>query len=187
MILLMAQALKDFNKDSGIINGMNELILTLKKLLASTVALKYKAHGYHWNVETDDFPQYHDFFGKIYESLDDSIDPLAEWIRMLGDYAPFKLSRFVELSTVPETMVSSDHEDMAADLLKDHMAAVEAFKAATLAAGAAGEKGLENFLADCLTMHQKWVWQLKACVSEVAMEAQTETPEPPQSTEPSQG
>lgn len=166
---------------------MNELILTLKKLLASTVALKYKAQGYHWNVETDDFPQYHSFFGDIYSSLDATVDPLAEWIRMMGDYAPFKLSRFVELSTVPETMVSSDHEDMAADLLKDHMAAVVAFRSATIAAGQAGEKGLENFLADCLTMHQKWVWQLKACASEVAMEEESEPEEPAQSTEPSQG
>ena len=88
---------------------MNELIQTLKVLLGSTVALKYKAHGYHWNVEGDDFPQWHDKFGDIYENLDGSIDGLAEWIRMISeDYAPFKLSRFAALSTIPESDVSSD-------------------------------------------------------------------------------
>ena len=138
-----------------------DLVATLKQLLASTVALKYKAHGYHWNVEGDDFPQWHDKFGDIYESLDSKIDEMAEWIRILGDYAPFKLSRFVELSTVPETNVSADPEDMAMDLLKDHMAAVASFAAAAAAAGAVGQKGLENFLADCMTTHQKWVWQLR--------------------------
>ena len=99
---------------------MNELIQTLKTLLGSTVALKYKAHGYHWNVETDDFPQWHDKFGQIYDSLDDSIDPMAEWIRMLDvdKYAPFALSRYVELTTVPETKVSSDSLVMAQDLAK---------------------------------------------------------------------
>lgn len=144
---------------------MNELVQTLKELLASTVALKFKAQGYHWNVETDDFPQWHDKFGDIYDSLDGSIDPLAEWIRMLGDYAPFKLSRFSALSKIVETDVSSDPEMMAADLLKDHEASAAAFGAASIAAANAGQKGLENFLADCMTAHQKWAWQLRASLS----------------------
>ena len=150
---------------------MNELVQTLKELLASTVALKFKAHGYHWNVETDDFPQWHDKFGDIYESLDGSIDPLAEWIRMLGDYAPFKLSRFAALSKISETEVSSDPEMMAADLLKDHEMSVAAFGAASIAAANAGQKGLENFLADCMATHQKWAWQLRASLTNNEPEA----------------
>lgn len=147
---------------------MEECIQTLKVLLGSTVALKYKAQGYHWNCETDDFPQWHDKFGAIYDSLDDSIDPLAEWIRMLGGYAPFKLSRFVELSTIPETEVSSDPEMMAADLLKDHVASATAFGMASQKAAEMGQKGLENFLADCQAAHQKWAWQLRASTTEMA-------------------
>lgn len=156
---------------------MNELIAALKKLLANTVAMKYKAHGYHWNVEGDDFPQWHDKFGEIYESLDGSIDEMAEWIRILGDYAPFKLSRFVELSDIPESGISSDPEDMAADLLRDHMMAAAAFGAASVAAANAGQKGLENFLADCMTMHQKWVWQLRVSTKPEMEEPETEEPE----------
>lgn len=146
---------------------MNELIQTLKELLGSTVALKFKAQGYHWNCETDDFPQWHDKFGDIYESLDGAIDPLAEWIRMLGDYAPFKLSRFAALSSIAETDISSDPEEMAADLLKDHVACAAAFGAASIAAANAGQKGLENFLADCMASHQKWAWQLRASTTEM--------------------
>ena len=142
-----------------------DMIQTLKELLGSTVAIRYKAHGYHWNVETDDFPQWHDKFAEIYESLDENIDPLAEWIRMLGDYAPFKLSRFTALSSIPETDVSSDPEMMAADLLNDHKACAEKFGAASVQAGQMGQKGLENFLADCQTTHQKWIWQLSASLS----------------------
>ena len=99
---------------------MDQLIQTLKELLGSTVALRYKAHGYHWNVEGDDFQQYHELFGDIYTALDGSIDTMAEWIRMLGDYAPFKLSRFSELSNIPETNVTSDPMMMAADLKINH-------------------------------------------------------------------
>jgi starvation-inducible DNA-binding protein len=150
---------------------MEQLIQILKGLLADTVALKYKAHGYHWNVETDDFPQYHDFFEKIYEDYDDAIDPMAEWIRMLGGYAPFKLSRFNELSSIPETEVSSDHEDMSMDLYKANEIMIGKFQDAFDVATEARQQGLANFLADRLTAHQKWSWQLKATLSEVFAEA----------------
>ena len=161
---------------------MEEMINELKGLLASTIAIKFKAQGYHWNVEGDDFPQWHDKFGDIYEAVDGAIDPLAEWIRILGDYAPFKLSRLSELSTVSESLVSSDPEEMAADLLKDHIAAVAAFGSASVKAAAIGQKGLENFLADCMTTHQKYMWQLR--VSTIEDEMESETPEAPEVEEP---
>ena len=151
---------------------MEELIAKLKELLASTVALRYKAHGYHWNIEGDDFPQWHEKFEEIYESLDGSIDPLAEWIRILGDYAPFKLSRFVELSAIPETSVSSDPMSMAADLLNDHIAAAQAFGQTFVSATNLGQQGLANFLADCQAIHQKWVWQLRVSTKPEAPEAE---------------
>ena len=166
--------------------NMEEMINKLKELLATSIALKHKAQGYHWNVETDDFPQYHEFFGEIYEAVDASIDPMAEWIRMMGAYAPFKLSRLVALSTLPETDVTTDHEDMSADLLKDHKSAADAFGAASIMAASLGQKGLENFLADCQTTHQKYVWQLTAIGSEALMEASTENMEPAGSRLPEQ-
>lgn len=149
---------------------MEEMIATLKQLLASTVAMKYKAQGYHWNVEGDDFPQWHDKFAEIYEDLDGSVDTLAEWIRILGDYAPFKLSRFAELSTISEASIDSSPESMAMDLLKGHEDSVVAFGAASIKAANMGQKGLENFLADCMSSHQKWAWQLRVSTK----------PEPPE-------
>jgi starvation-inducible DNA-binding protein len=149
---------------------MEQLIQILKGLLADTVALRYKAHGYHWNVETDDFPQYHDFFEKIYTDYDSAIDPLAEWIRMLGGYAPFKLSRFNELTSLPETEVSSDHEDMSMDLYISNELMISKFQDAFDIATAARQQGLANFFADRQTAHQKWSWQLGATVSEMLAE-----------------
>lgn len=154
---------------------MSELIQLLKVLLADTVSLKYKAQGYHWNVETDDFPQFHDFFGKIYDDYDSAVDPLAEWIRMLGEYAPFKLSRFQELTTVPESLVTSDHEEMSADLLAANDMVMVKFQDAFDKATALRQQGLANFFAERQTAHQKWSWQLRATLSEVQAEAVVES------------
>ena len=131
------------------------------------MALKFKAHGYHWNVESDDFPQMHEFYGKVYENYEDSIDTFAEWIRILDAYAPFKLSRFQELTTIPDTDVTSNPEDMNADLY----ASIEIFIAKVKTVGAlantAGEYGLANFLADRQTASQKFCWQLRASLKDV--------------------
>jgi starvation-inducible DNA-binding protein len=162
---------------------MNELVDTLKRLLGDTVALKFLAHGYHWNVETDDFPQYHDFFGDIYADYDSAIDPMAEWIRMLGDYAPFKLSRLTMLSSIPETEVTSDHEDMTMNLYMANEPMIAKFALAGDMANAQKQYGLANFFADRQTAHQKLSWKLKASCSEALAEdampeAEVEVPSP---------
>ena len=149
---------------------MNEqLINFLKECTADAVALKFKAHGYHWNVEGNDFPQWHDKLGDIYEDLDSAIDPFAEWIRMVdvNSYAPFKLSRYAELTTIPETDVSSDPMVMIADLCDSFDIAIAKYIAGFDMATEAKQNGLANFFADRQTALQKWCWQLRASLKNV--------------------
>lgn len=148
---------------------MNELVDALKGLTADAVALTYKVKGYHWNVEGDDFPQWHEKLDDIYEDVDGSIDTFAEWIRMLdvNSYAPFSLSRLASLSSIPETQVSTDPMSMIADLVNSFDIAISKYVAGFDAATAAKQNGLANFMADRQTALQKWNWQLRASLKEV--------------------
>ena len=76
---------------------MEQLLSALRLLLANNIAIKFKAHGYHWNVESDDFHQLHEFFAEIYEDYDGATDTYAEWLRMLKSYAPYRLVDFFDL------------------------------------------------------------------------------------------
>jgi starvation-inducible DNA-binding protein len=133
----------------------------LKGLLADVIAFSFKAQGYHWNVEGDDFPQFHAFFGDIYEDVEDSIDPIAENIRKVGEYAPFRLTRFIELTSIPETNVTSDHEDMTMDLYMSNKIVIEKLYSAFNAANLENKQGVANFLSERIDMHEKWDWQLR--------------------------
>ena len=148
---------------------MNELIDSLKGLQADAVALAYKVKGYHWNVEGDDFPQWHEKLDDIYEDVDSSIDTFAEWIRMIdvNEYAPFSLSRLASLSSIPENPVSSDPMVMIADLADSFDIAIAKYVAGFDLATAAKQNGLANFMADRQTALQKWNWQLRASLKEV--------------------
>ena len=72
----------------------------LKTLLGTQFAYYIKAHQFHWNIESPDFYQYHNFFQAIYEDAYSAVDPIAEYIRSLGEYAPGSLERFLELSII---------------------------------------------------------------------------------------
>ena len=139
-----------------------ELIAALKALLADEYALYFKAHGHHWNVQSKMFSQYHEFYAEIAEDVYGSIDPTAENIRKLGAYAPYKMSRLAELTTIPETDVSSDCESMNADLLAANEMIIVTINKAFSIANAANEQGIADFLASRDDMHKKWSWQLRA-------------------------
>jgi DNA-binding ferritin-like protein len=55
-----------------------DLAEELSELLGNLVALKFQAHGYHWNVKGPMFAQFHELFGDIYADVDDTIDPMQE-------------------------------------------------------------------------------------------------------------
>ncbi len=143
----------------------SDLVSGLKTTLANAIALYLRAHGYHWNVEGPDFAQYHALFETIYTDIYESIDPLAENIRKLGDYAPYRLERLVELRTLPETnRVSNDPRALANDLLDANEFVVREYKALFKVANDADEQGIANFVAERIDQHEKWVWQLRASV-----------------------
>ena len=123
-----------------------------------------KAHGYHWNVESDDFEQMHAFFGKIYDDFDGATDVYAEWLRMLGAYSPYRLTDFFDLSSVSESIYTGDPEPMILDLYSEIGAHTMKLVEAGKLANANNEFGLANFFADRQTASQKWLWQLRASI-----------------------
>lgn len=143
---------------------MEQLLSQLRVLLADNVALGMKAHGYHWNVESDDFAQLHEFFGEIYENYDGATDTYAEWLRMLKAYSPYRLTDFFDLSTVGESVIVGDPEPMLVDLYNEIEIHIAKLIEAGNLANALNEFGLANFLADRQTASQKFCWMLRASI-----------------------
>jgi starvation-inducible DNA-binding protein len=141
---------------------MSALTNDLKTLLADSVTMYFVAHGYHWNVEGTDFSQYHSLFADIYEDVYSSIDPIAEDLRKLGEYAPFTLSKFIDLRTVESVEVAPTPKAMAKALLKVNEGVLVTIGKAFASATKANEQGIANLLAERDDMHKKWQWQLTA-------------------------
>jgi len=143
---------------------METLQEIMKKVLADTFALYLKAHNYHWNVEGQNFPQYHKFFGNLYEELHGAVDPIAEEIRALDAYAPGSFTRYMELTEIEDdTTVPTDIE-MARRLMVDNERVIATLNVAFKLADTMDKQGLADFIAGRLDVHNKHAWMLRSII-----------------------
>lgn len=141
---------------------MDELIQEMKVSLASTFAFYLKAHGFHWNVEGPNFPQYHEFLGGLWEETFGAVDPLAEHLRTLEAYAPASLSRYTELSIVKDEVNIPAAIGMMSKLRNDNQALIVQLTKTQALAEQNKKMGLANFLQDRIDAHEKHGWMLRS-------------------------
>lgn len=141
---------------------MEELVAKMKVVLASTFAIYLKAHNFHWNVEGPNFPQFHGFFGDLYEEYFSAVDPIAEEIRTLGAYAPGSFVRYKEDSVVDDEINIPSALSMATKLREDNMKIIKILKDTQKTAEKENAVGLANFLQDRIDKHYKHDWMLRA-------------------------
>jgi starvation-inducible DNA-binding protein len=134
----------------------------LKILLASTNSLSIKAQNFHWNVEGDNFPQYHEFFGNFYEEVYGSVDKVAEYIRTLDSYAPGSLTRYAELTIIEDQIKIPRPHLMFAELLSDNEKMIDLLNACFASAEEENKQGIANFIAERLDAQEKHAWMLRS-------------------------
>jgi starvation-inducible DNA-binding protein len=141
---------------------METLIEMMRKVLADTFAMYLKAHNYHWNVEGSNFPQYHDFFGNLYQELHGAVDPIAEEIRALDAYVPGSFSRFLELTEIEDELSIPNGVEMARRLMVDNQKVIMTLDMAFKLADELDQQGLADFIAGRLDAHKKHGWMLRS-------------------------
>lgn len=134
----------------------------LKVLLGSTFVLYTKVHGFHFNVEGSDFPQYHAFFGDFYSEVYETIDKIGEYIRTQNSYTPGNLSRMLELSVIQEQAKIPRAELMMAELLEDSTTMVSLVTQLFDVATESRDQGVANYMADLQDLYTKKAWMLRS-------------------------
>jgi starvation-inducible DNA-binding protein len=134
----------------------------LKILLASTQAFAIKSQNFHWCVEGSNFPQYHEFFNTLYEAVNATIDPIAEYIRILGKYTPGSLSRYLELTIIQDQLKIPRAELMFEESLQDCDKMCELVVAMFDEATNERQQGIANFLAELQDLYGKQAWFIRS-------------------------
>lgn len=135
----------------------------LGRLLADEHVLYVKTRNFHWNVTGLDFGSLHELFETQYEALGETIDEVAERIRMLGGVAPGSMKEFLKLTRLDEQPGGKlEAEKMIAALLSDHEAVARALREGIEVAAGAGDAATDDFLTGLLADHEKTAWMLRA-------------------------
>ena len=122
-----------------------------------------KAQNFHWNVEGSDFPQYHAFFDAINnEVYENAIDRTAEYIRTLEAYTPGSISRYAELSLIPDQLKIPRAELMFQELYRDNEIIIKHLNECYDVSEAAKQYGISNFIAERLDAHNKHQWMIRS-------------------------
>ncbi len=110
------------------------------------------------------FNDHHKFFEGKYESIDDSIDEIAERIRSLGAKSPATLSEFVKNSRLSEHPGKHpDAQTMIENLLADHEKVIQYLREDVDACGAKyHDAGTQDFLTGLMEEHEKTAWMLRS-------------------------
>jgi starvation-inducible DNA-binding protein len=142
---------------------MEELKLSLKIALANTFVMYYKAQSYHWNVEGINFSQYHDFFGDIYEDVYGAVDPLAEELRALNEFAPYSLMDLYTYKTVQEDeTLPTSVVDMLSSLQVANQEVIDSLNNLFKKSNEQNEQGLADLAAARLDAHKKHAWMIRS-------------------------
>jgi starvation-inducible DNA-binding protein len=147
---------------------MDELKTAIKVLLANATVMYYKTHQFHWNVEGIEFTQYHEFFGDLYIDVYNSVDPIAELLRKLDEYAPVSIDELYKYKTLEEeTTRVILLSDILTSLIKANDEVLASLNKVFTIANADKQQGICNFIADRIDTHQKHGWFLRASAKKI--------------------
>lgn len=135
----------------------------LNVYLSNLAVLNTKLHNLHWNVTGRTFVQIHEFTEKMYNSVFEQYDEVAEILKMNNDTPLVKLADYLKHATIKEL----DAKDFTADeVLKVLEADIKEMNSLAKEirdeASAKDNFQVANLFEDYLASHTKNMWFLKA-------------------------
>ncbi|NCC71466.1 DNA starvation/stationary phase protection protein [bacterium] len=134
----------------------------LNKILSDEYVLYTKIRNFHWNVNGIHFNDLHKFFEEQYESINESIDEIAERIRMLGNFPKASLKDFLENSSIKEVNKVLKSEEMILELLNDNEYLIREIRQNLEKVSKLNDAGNEDFLNALMQKHEKIAWFLRS-------------------------
>lgn len=140
------------------------IIDKLKETLANHIEASLSVQGFHWNIEGQDFNQFHDFFSDVYSGFYSEVDRLAEYVRIVSSGSEY-VNSVVDITKTNKTLttaiiVGDKPIDMCKELININNALLQNVSDLFESATKENEQGLANYCADRIDYHKKMNWKL---------------------------
>ena len=79
-----------------------ELVLAINKYIANLAVEYFKLHNLHWNVVGINFKATHEYLEVLYDAISDTLDEVAEVLKMKNECPLVSLDEYLKNSTIKE-------------------------------------------------------------------------------------
>ena len=139
-----------------------DVIKSLRLVVADTYALIGQTHICHWNVRGPAFFSLHIAFEEQYTEMFAAVDELAERIRAIGALAPGGLANLAKMAEIKELEEDASSDKMVQHLSEAHEKLLTDLKSARDVAAEANDSETEDLMIARIQVHQKTLWMLKS-------------------------
>lgn len=144
-------------------NNLQQVSIELNKLLADEFVLYTKTRNYHWNIESVNFHEMHQFYDKQIIELNYIIDEIAERIRMIGFIAVASLEDYLRLTSLIEQPYTNSQNDQLKNLLGSHETIINNLRRLIpLFIDKYNDAGSSDFVTQQMEKHEKMAWMIRA-------------------------
>jgi starvation-inducible DNA-binding protein len=141
--------------------AIREISAALNGLLADTFAVYVKTKNFHWHVSGPFFRSYHLLLDEQAESLEGSIDILAERVRKIGGTTIRSIGQIAALQRIKDNEQDFvPAQDMLKELMSDNRAMIESMRAAHEVADSQDDVATASLLENFIDEAEKRCWFL---------------------------
>ncbi|MBY5957652.1 DNA starvation/stationary phase protection protein [Membranicola marinus] len=142
---------------------LQEVAEKLNMLLADEFVLYTKTRNYHWNVESMNFSELHEFYEEQYNELAKVIDALAERVRQIGHYSLGRLEDYLKNTNLVEQETTSNPKTQLQNLLDDHETIIREIRELIPDfEDKYNDMGSADYLTGLLQEHEEMAWMIRS-------------------------
>ena len=133
---------------------------TIRAVLGKVFHLYVQTHCYHWNVEGPHFRSLHEMFETQYKFLNDSMDSVAERLRVLGVKAPQSIADLLALAGDIQQGDACSADDMLVNQCTAFLEVIDTLRAAIRVMADLDDDGTVGVFTDILEWSEKEHWMM---------------------------
>jgi starvation-inducible DNA-binding protein len=130
----------------------------LRLQVANAVVLYFNYKHYHWQTYGPLFRDLHKLFDRFANDVLESLDPLAERVRMIGQDPPAHPLEAMDLATVSAAAPHSTMREMVEEADRNLLIVIKEMRHAAKVADEHGDPGTVDLFSRLVQVHEKHEW-----------------------------
>jgi starvation-inducible DNA-binding protein len=134
------------------------IVQDLRHQTANALLLYLNYKHYHWQTFGPLFRDLHKLFDRFAEEVLESVDPLAERTRMIGQDPPANPVEMADLATVTVAAPHSTMREMVEEANRNQLVIIKEMRKAAKAADEHDDPGTVDLFSKLVQVHEKHEW-----------------------------